>query len=239
MILCSFYIWFYSKHQVSPLIKLNTPFLEGAFQSGPLTRAVRNLVVRVYNAFTEKKPAPVKSTPQQQQPQQPATATTTGASTATNNQPAAPALPTFMFQSKPWRGPIADSPAGNGKKKKFTIGRKGRKEKRKEDFIYNFALLSRIEHFFLKKKTKIHIEAARGVFESNDSGPAGEDMRNLAYVPVPERLGDPSLSINLPKLESRPCHAERKKTSERLNKLLWRLNPQPNIIERFRQEQVK
>ena len=63
-------------------------------------------------------------------------------------------------------------------------------------------------------------------------------MRNLAYVPVPERLGDPSLSINLPKLESRPCHAERKKTSERLNKLLWRLNPQPNIIERFRQEQV-
>ncbi|KAI7852022.1 hypothetical protein BDC45DRAFT_194556 [Circinella umbellata] len=62
-------------------------------------------------------------------------------------------------------------------------------------------------------------------------------MRNLAYVPVPERLGDPSLSINLPKLESRPCHAERKKTNERLNKLLWRLNPQPNIIERFRQEQ--
>ena len=134
VIFCSFSIWFYSKHQVSPLIKLNTPFFEGAFQSGPLTRAVGNLLVRIYNAFTEKKPVPGKSTPQQ--PQQPATTTATGATTATNNQSAVPALPTFMFQSKPWRGPIADSPAGNEEKKKFTIGRKGRSAKKKRRFIY-------------------------------------------------------------------------------------------------------
>lgn len=80
-------------------------------------------------------------------------------------------------------------------------------------------------------------DAVRKSFGPNTG--AVQDMRDLVDVPVPERMGDPSLIITLPKLESRPCHMTRRKKAARMNKYLWRLNPQPNTIERFREEQVK
>ncbi|KAI8149134.1 hypothetical protein BJV82DRAFT_208327 [Fennellomyces sp. T-0311] len=80
------------------------------------------------------------------------------------------------------------------------------------------------------------LDAARSTFGPN-TGPV-QDLRDLVNVPIPERLGDPSLFITLPKLESRPCHMTRRKKTARMNKYLWRLNPQPNIVERFREEQL-
>lgn len=63
------------------------------------------------------------------------------------------------------------------------------------------------------------------------------DPKTFAWMPA-ERSGDPSFNISLPKLEYTPSHVTRKKKTTRTNKYLWRLCPQPNIIERFRSEQV-
>lgn len=63
------------------------------------------------------------------------------------------------------------------------------------------------------------------------------DPKTFAWMPS-ERSGDPAFNIALPKLEYTPSHVTRKKKTTRTNKYLWRLCPQPNIIERFRQEQV-
>ncbi|CDS14023.1 hypothetical protein LRAMOSA06194 [Lichtheimia ramosa] len=62
------------------------------------------------------------------------------------------------------------------------------------------------------------------------------DPKTFAWMPS-ERSGDPAFNIALPKLEYTPSHVTRKKKTTRTNKYLWRLCPQPNIIERFRQEQ--
>ncbi|CDH55066.1 predicted protein [Lichtheimia corymbifera JMRC:FSU:9682] len=62
------------------------------------------------------------------------------------------------------------------------------------------------------------------------------DPKTFAWMPA-ERSGDPSFNISLPKLEYTPSHVTRKKKTTRTNKYLWRLCPQPNIIERFRSEQ--
>ncbi|KAI9258228.1 hypothetical protein BDA99DRAFT_515622 [Phascolomyces articulosus] len=116
VITCSCRIWLHSEHQLSPLIKMNSPLFEGAFETGPLTRGVGNLLIYVYNYIkrlaTEKKTVPPIAPMAKPAP-----------APAQQQQPPAPAPPTFMFQSKPWSGPIADSPAGknsnnNGKGKR-------------------------------------------------------------------------------------------------------------------------
>ncbi|KAI9495052.1 hypothetical protein BDB00DRAFT_870770 [Zychaea mexicana] len=173
------------------IIDWKSPFFEGAFEVGPLTRNIGSIPCVIYNFFKKLNSPnkPVTSPNQQQQQQQQPTGAPTLSTTTYQ-----PTMPAFRLQYQPWSGPIADSPA----------------------------------------------EAAQGLFRRADTGSGGrstQDWRDLAYTPVPERMGDPALGISLPKLEYRPAYTHRRKTTERLNKSLWQLNPSPIIVDRFRHEQ--
>ncbi|KAI9312804.1 hypothetical protein BX666DRAFT_1982091 [Dichotomocladium elegans] len=68
--------------------------------------------------------------------------------------------------------------------------------------------------------------------------PANSKTKDKVYPSYMfQSTSDPSYKIALPMHEIRPAHITPKVQTTRTNKTLWRLLPQPHVVERFRQEQ--